>query len=275
MREIYCTESVLRQSIARAALTITIALVSVVLISAEAANAASNSTDRTSAARNIEVGKSLFEHNCVVCHGFDGSGGRGPNLHRAHLVRASDEETLRNLIKSGIPPEMPSGVFFTDDDVISLAAFVRSLGLVAASTTIGDAAHGAELFAQSGCPSCHVMAGRGNAYGPELTQVSDRRSAAYLRDAILDPARNLPTGFLMVKVMTRQGGVIEGIRVNEDVFSIQVKDSRGTYISFRKTELRKLVKLQGTTPMPSFWQVLTISDIEDLVAYLAPPSASS
>ena len=67
--------------------------------------------------QEIDQGRQAFEANCAVCHGMDASGGRGPNLQRAHIQRAPDEASLCDLIESGIPPEMPAGGFLTDVEV--------------------------------------------------------------------------------------------------------------------------------------------------------------
>jgi putative heme-binding domain-containing protein len=137
----------------------------------------------------------------------------------------------------------------------------------------GDPAHGARVFASNGCASCHIRAGRGTGLGPELTDLGDRRSAAYVREVLLDPAARLPAEFLMVRVTTRSGEATEGIRVNEDNFSIQLKDASGNLRSFEKDQLKSQERLRGQTLMPSF-KDLPPADIQDLVAYLMAPKAN-
>lgn len=220
--------------------------------------------------QEVDQGRQAFEANCAVCHGMDASGGRGPNLRRAHIQRAPDEASLCDLIESGIPPEMPAGAFLTDVEVRALVAFVRSLGQSAAAGVTGDASHGEHVFATNGCSACHILAGHGTAIGPELTDLGDRRSAAYVREVLLDPASRLPAEFLMVRVTTLSGQVAEGIRVNEDNYSIQLRDASGSLRSFEKAELRSQERLKGQTPMPSFKNLPPV-DVRDLVAYLLAP----
>jgi putative heme-binding domain-containing protein len=222
-----------------------------------------------------ELGKALFERNCTTCHGFGGTGGRGPNLTRPRLARAPDDASLRNLIKSGIPPEMPSGYFFEDADVAALASYVRSVGKVTKQQVAGNSSRGAKIFARSGCPACHIFEGKGIGFGPELTDLGIRRSSEYVHREILEPASSLPADFLMVRVITSAGQEIQGARVNEDTFSIQIKDPSGRFFSFRKSQLKQLEKLKGETPMPSFEGVLSSSELQDVVAYLLSPSDDS
>ena len=71
-----------------------------------------------------ERGFHLFLQNCAHCHGDDAHGDEGPDLHG---VTKSDEKIAR-IIQGGIKGEMPKfGAKFTEADVKSLIAFIRSL----------------------------------------------------------------------------------------------------------------------------------------------------
>jgi cytochrome c oxidase cbb3-type subunit III len=215
------------------------------------------------------AGKRLFERHCALCHGIDGKGGRGPALNRVHLAHAPDDTTLKAVIADGIPPNMPEGWFLNDEDVANLAAFVRSLSKIPSDPVPGDVARGAGVYTKSGCSGCHITAGAGVGYGPELTGIGERRSVTFLQKAISKPVAVLPEDFLLVKATTGSGETVEGIRANEDTFTIQIKDSGGHYHSLRKQDLTELKKLRGETPMPSFEGILSAAEMQDLVAYLA------
>ena len=215
------------------------------------------------------AGKKLFERYCALCHGIDGKGGRGPSLNRARLAHAPDDVALKALISDGIPPVMPEGWLFDDSDLANLVAYVRSLGKISPDPVPGDAARGADVYAKSGCSGCHILGGAGAGYGPELTGIGERRNAAFLLKAVTKPAATLPEDFMLVKATTSSGEAIEGIRANEDTFTIQIKEPSGKFHSLRKDELKELHKLRGETPMPSFEGILSASDTQDLVAYLA------
>ena len=231
---------------------------------------ASPAPNRSSTGARLELGKSLFEGNCVLCHGIGGTGGRGPGLNRARLARAADDAALRSVIANGIPPGMPSSAF-TDEQLAAVVSYVRSLGGKPTAQAPGDVTRGAEIFKRSGCSGCHIVAGKGSGYGPELTDLGQRRSAAYVRETILNPGARLPEDFLLVAVTTARGERLEGIRVNEDVYSIQLKDAAGRFYSLRKSDLKALSRLKGKTPMPSFGGVLTSVEVQDVVAYLEQP----
>ncbi len=218
---------------------------------------------------DLTAGKIMFEGHCSLCHGIDGGGGRGPNLHRPKLSRAPDDKALKSLIENGIPPGMPGGWYLSSRDIENVAAFVRGLGNIPPEQLPGDPLRGEAVYARSACATCHILAGKGVGYGPELTEVGARRGAARLREMMQNPSKTIPEGFLMIEVTMPSGQKIRGIRLNEDTFTIQLKDAQGHIYSLRRSELRELKKLRGETPMPSYEAILSAAELDDLVAYLA------
>jgi cytochrome c oxidase cbb3-type subunit 3 len=215
-----------------------------------------------------DVGRRIFESQCALCHGQKGGGGRGPALNRPKLEKAPDDAALRKLIEEG-SGDMPGAWQLHPDEVAGVAAYVRSLGQLPAEVVSGDAARGARVFASNGCTGCHIVGGEGEAFGPELTSVGARRGAGFLRQTVLKPAATLPEDFLYVSVAPAKGAAVRGVRVNEDSFTIQVRDAGGRHHSFRKTEIRELRRLNGETPMPPYEGRIGNAELDDLVAYLA------
>jgi len=217
---------------------------------------------------DLESGRRIFESQCALCHGQTGTGGRGPGLNRPKLDKAPDEEALRKLISDG-SGEMPGAWQLAAREVASVALYVRSLGKVPPEILPGDAERGARVYASKGCTGCHMIDGKGQGFGPELSNIGARRSGTHLKQTLIKPVATLPQGFLYVAAVTAAGQTVRGIRVNEDVFTIQIKDAGGRFHSFRKADLKELRRLRGESPMPSFEGSLTGAELDDLVAYLA------
>jgi cytochrome c oxidase cbb3-type subunit III len=228
----------------------------------------------------LAKGKELFAGMCSRCHGLTGGGGEGPNLNRPVLTFASDDKALLAIIRDGIPNTgMPRVRRMTDTELNSLALYVRSLGRVHGAVPKGDPEDGKAVYAKLGCSSCHTIAGEGGSFGPELTNIGAFRAADYLRQAIVDPGATLPRGvmtvpgrgfpeYLPVRVVTRDGQEVRGIRVNEDSFSIQVKDPGNRIYSFNKADLQTLEKETGQSLMPNYSGKVSGAELDDLVAYL-------
>jgi cytochrome c oxidase cbb3-type subunit 3 len=228
-----------------------------------------------------EQGKTLFQGMCARCHGIDGTGEEGPSLNRPNLTRAADDEALRTVIRDGIPDRgMPRVRRLTDNELNQLVAYVRSLGRAAPVATSGNADRGQAIYDRLGCASCHIVKGQGGSFGPELTEIGLSRGPGYLRQSFVGPAEALPRGvspvpgrgfteYLPVRVVTSDGREVLGVRINEDPFTIQLRDTSSRFHSFRKSDLKQIEKQFGKSLMPSFRGKLTDEESEDLVAFLS------
>lgn len=229
----------------------------------------------------LAKGQKLFEAHCSTCHGPKGEGSRGPTLAQPSLPRAGDDPSLVRIVQGGIPgTEMPRVMLQTGEGPY-IAAYVRKLGQIPLEKVPGDPAKGAELVKTKGaCLSCHTLDGQGIAFGPDLTNIGRRRSATFLRRSLVEPAAevpqsfepyradiSLPLNFKYVRAKTRDGKEFAGVRVNEDSYSIQLRDLTGEIHSFYKKELVELNKDQAS-PMPVFGSLLAPAELDDLVAYL-------
>jgi putative heme-binding domain-containing protein len=236
------------------------------------AGASAQRRSPTAAASNdLAAGQRIFDAQCAWCHGAGGTGGTGPDLRRTTLRHAANDRELASIVRNGIPgTEMPSfAIALTETMARQTASYVRSLGRAGGRPLPGSAQHGSAVYESNGCGGCHIVSGRGNALGPELTSIGALRGAPYLRDALIKPEAAHPPGYLVVKATTQAGNEIRGIRVNEDVFYLHVRDARGRVHTLQKSELLNVERELEATLMPSYASQITGSDLDDLVAYLA------
>jgi cytochrome c oxidase cbb3-type subunit 3 len=248
-------------------------LASALLLSGVAALAASTETTVTlpKTPADLQRGEKLFQVHCALCHGPKGDGGRGPALARAKLTRAPSDAALVKVIENGIRgTEMPGAGAMSDREMRQTAAYVRSLGKVAQNPVPGDPARGATIYLGKGnCAGCHSIRGEGAVVGPDLSTIGDSRSAAYLLESIVDPGATVPEGYLLVTVTPKSGQPLSGVRLNEDSFSIQLRDDGGRAFSFWKQDLTQVDRYRSKSPMPSYKGQLSDVELTDLVAFLA------
>jgi putative heme-binding domain-containing protein len=134
----------------------------------------------------------------------------------------------------------------------------------------GDPVRGAEIYRGKGnCTGCHAVGGEGGVSAPDLSAIGESRSAAFLRESIVNPGAAVPEGYLLVTVVPRSGPRATGVRLNEDSFSIQIRDAGGALYSFWKKDLAEIDRQRGKSPMPSYQGQLSDTELTDLVAYLA------
>jgi putative heme-binding domain-containing protein len=237
-------------------------------------------------ALSAQTPRELFVTHCAGCHGLTGEGSRGPALRVAALGRANDLESLMILLRAGIPgTEMPglAASEVADQPLRALAAYVIGLRTNTGQAATGRLGRGAELFRTKGkCLDCHRVNGEGRASGPDLTDIGRQRDPQWLRRAMVDPESALydsfagyrwtiliPDNYLLVEIATKAGERVTGSRLNEDAFSIQVRDAEGRIRSFLKPEIAELRKRWGKSAMPSYKDIFSADELDDLVGYLA------
>jgi len=229
--------------------------------------------------QDLENGQQLFQTLCARCHGILGEGGEGPSLKRAQLSYATDDDTLVSIIVGGIPGTgMPGSRQLRGGDERDVAAYVRSLGQLPEEPMPGDPTAGQLVYQDAGnCSSCHILDGEGTGIGPELSNVGLRRNVAYLRQSVINPEADQPrlvdrfrgtlNAFLTVRIVSERG-TYEGMRVNEDAFTVQMRDVAGNFYSFDKADLISYEKALGHSFMPGYSAALSEVQIDDVVSYL-------
>ena len=80
---------------------------------------------------------------------------------------------------------------------------------------------------------------RGGRLGPDLTRIGVQRSHAALTREIRHAVRVGLPAFETVTIVTKDGQRVRGAKKAEDVFSIQVMDTRERIQGYRKSDLRK------------------------------------
>ncbi len=218
---------------------------------------------------DIEYGLRLYRSTCVTCHAESGAGVPEVNLSMA-TPRAQTDAMLSGIIRMGIEgTAMPPGEY-SDSELTALVAYVRTMGeLDLSSVRIGDAGSGESIVMGKGdCTRCHRLHQRGSlGLAPELTALGATRTAGSLEAALLAPDDAMLPINRPVRVVLSDGTVVNGRRLNEDTYSVQLIDDDGALRSFDKTTLRDFTIVK-TSPMPSFADTLTTQEIADVVAYL-------
>jgi alcohol dehydrogenase (cytochrome c) len=216
---------------------------------------------------SIRNGMALYRVRCADCHGLDAAGYRGPDLVAAMAGGMTDERIFQT-IRKGVPgTEMPSTTE-PDDDILLLIAYLRNLGSVPApETPIGNVDNGARLFAAQ-CATCHRVSGRGGRLGPDLSKIGASRSRSALAREIRTPSEWIPPAYETVTVVTKDGQRVRGTKKNEDVYSIQVMDTRERIQGFLKSNVQD-VTYEKSSLMPEFTAArLNDRDLSDVIGYL-------
>ncbi|MGH9851924.1 MAG: c-type cytochrome, partial [Blastocatellia bacterium] len=137
----------------------------------------------------------------------------------------------------------------------------------ASEPATGDAAAGALVYQRNGCASCHSINGKGGFLGPDLSDIGAKRAVRHLRQSLLEPNADLPLDYRTVEVISITGKSSSGIHLNEDEYSLHLRDMKGDLRSFMKSEIKE-IKLPRESLMPDY-KSLSKDELENLVGYLS------
>jgi putative heme-binding domain-containing protein len=217
---------------------------------------------------DIAHGATVYTARCVTCHGTQGDGIGGVNLRSGKFRNAVIDRDLERFIRTGSPAGMPA--FALDaGDMAGVIAYLRNMNVFdAAAVRTGDVSRGRAIFIGKGaCTGCHRVGATGSVAGPDLSDIGAVRSAGSLQRSLLEPTGQMMPINRPVRVISKDGAVVNGRRLNEDTYSLQMIDESGRLRSFIKTDLKEYT-ISNTSPMPSFKDTLSSDELADVLAYL-------
>ena len=224
--------------------------------------------DSQYAEADIAYGATLYTSKCVSCHGTGGDAIGGVNLRSGTFRNAVIDRDLERFIRTGSTAGMPA--FALDNaDMAGIVAYLRNMNAFdTAPEKTGDAARGRDLFTGKGaCTGCHRVGAAGSRVAPNLSDIGAARSAGSLQRSLVDPSSQMMPINRPVRVITKDGTTINGRRLNEDTYSVQIIDDRERFHSLVKADIREL-RISTTSPMPSYKGTLSDGEMADVLAYL-------
>jgi putative heme-binding domain-containing protein len=221
---------------------------------------------------DIEEGGRLYRINCIGCHGPEGNLVTGIDLGRNRFRRVSSDEEIVDAIMNGVP-----GTGMPPNAIVRLRAFNvvaylhnmnATSGARSVAAATGDAARGKALFEGKGmCNTCHRVRGEGSRSGPDLSEAGLTLRAIEIETSILDPDAGSSTSSPAFRAVKKDGTVISGLLLNQDMFTVQMLDANGALASLQRSDLRESGLLKNS-PMPSYKDKLTPQELADLIAYV-------
>ena len=235
-----------------------------------AAASAQSSADHQYTSADIEAGSRLYANQCALCHGANGDGVNGIDLRRGVFRRSVSDEDVAGVISNGIASVGMPSFKFQPTELTAVLAFIRA-GFDPSGTAvrIGRPDKGKALFAgKGGCATCHRVNGVGPRTAPDLSDIGAVRTPSALQRSLMNPTSAMLPINRPVRAVTKDGRTIQGRRLNEDTYTVQLIDDKEQLVTLVKADLRTY-ELGKTSPMPTAAaKSLTSEDVADLVAYL-------
>lgn len=198
-------------------------------------------------------GKTIFETkgNCVSCHAVNGAGGTtGPDLGGGRGGRGG---------AAAVVPAPPAP-----------GAGAPPAGAPPAAGAAGGRGRGGAPGAPPAAPGAPAAAARGAVPAPPAAAGGGQGNAApdprQIERSIVDPNAEIAPQYRVYQIVTRTNVTARGTLLNQDTFSVQMRDSNDKLMSFWKQDLREFGF--APSPMPSYRDRLTPQETADVVSYL-------
>ena len=217
---------------------------------------------------DIAYGATLYASRCITCHGAQGDAIGGVNLRSGTFRNAVIDRDLERFIRAGSPAGMPAFALDTGD-MAGIIAYLRNMNAFDATTVkTGDVTRGRTVFGgKGGCTGCHRVGATGSIVGPNLSDVGAIRSAGSLQRSLVDPGSQMMPINRPVRLVRKDGTIVNGRRLNEDTYSVQIVDEAGNLKSFAKADLKEYT-VSTSSSMPSYRNTLSSDELADVLAYL-------
>lgn len=206
---------------------------------------------------------------CAGCHGTDARGTQqGPGLAGNLSVRRRSMQSLRNVIRRGIPAAGMPAFDLPDATVEALAAMVASLNASAADAKVpGDQAAGKEFFFGKGqCATCHMVYGQGSPIGPDLSSIAREMTVDQIREALLKPEARIAPGYELVSVQLRSGQTLRGFARSRSSFELALQDLKGGIHPILLDQVSRLAEEKRSLMYPL---EAGENDLQNLIAFLS------
>jgi cytochrome c oxidase cbb3-type subunit III len=217
------------------------------------------------------AGGSLFQQNCAFCHGRDAGGGEtGPDLTRSKLVAADvGGDKISDVVLHGRADKGMPAFSFSSEQVAGLVAFIHAQkdkamaqsgkrkGVDVSDLQTGNVEEGKAYFnGPGGCSTCHSPTG-------DLAGVASRHEGLELEERMLYP-KDVKS---KVTVTLPSGEKVAGTLAYLDEFTVGLRDTAGTYRSWRVSDVKYAVDAPVEAHVALFPKY-TDADIHNLMAYI-------
>ncbi|OYW10285.1 MAG: hypothetical protein B7X34_04935, partial [Acidobacteriia bacterium 12-62-4] len=222
-----------------------------------------------------------YKKYCAACHADSATGtDRGPTLVDTRSLRARSQEQIRSVIRNGTQGGMPAFAL-PAKELDELAAAVHSWNASAFDAhPAGDRAAGEQIF-QKQCQSCHTVAGKGGANGPDLSAAGRELTVKEMEQSLVNPSSrkgqrsgaSCPSWafcpddpWAVVTARLHDGRSLRGFARSRGQHDLQLQTLDGKMVSLTAAEYAKL-DFEKASLMPAFPGAA--KERQDLIAYMS------
>ncbi len=136
------------------------------------------------------------------------------------------------------------------------------------SAVEGNVHHGEGVFKSRACMTCHSIDRSKQLLGPDLSGIGTLLQGEQLLESIIDPNRNIKTGFDHIQIKKNDGTIIDGRMVTSNKEYIVMMTIGNEEIKIGRKDIQSSDMIKTSLMPEGLLNGLTDSDIKDLLGYL-------
>ena len=136
-----------------------------------------------------------------------------------------------------------------------------------ALTAAGEIERGRKVFKQH-CSACHRIDGVGFDVGPDLLDLSGRRTKGFMLTAIIDPDANITAGYEEYLIQTRDGRTFSGVIAEDSPTSVTLRRKEGDADTLLRTNIAEVLASTVSAMPEGLEEEIGMQEMADLLEYL-------
>ena len=131
----------------------------------------------------------------------------------------------------------------------------------------GDPERGAKVFEKALCLKCHRYGARGEALGPDMTNIRQRYQLKELVEAMVFPSQAVADQYTTIQIRTRDGETYSGVTAN-DGDQLIVLQANAEKVRIDRSAIVETTPRRKSVMRDGLLEPLTREEVVDLFAYL-------
>ncbi|ULQ53140.1 PVC-type heme-binding CxxCH protein [Flavihumibacter fluvii] len=127
---------------------------------------------------------------------------------------------------------------------------------------------GKEVFMNS-CSTCHMVAGKGYDFGPDLSEIGTKLPKEGLLESIVHPSAAIGFGYEGWSFTLKDGTAFSGIIVSKTETDIEVKFPGGSRKKFKSGTVQTMTEMKSSMMTEGLYENISNQDLANLLDYLA------
>ena len=142
--------------------------------------------------------------------------------------------------------------------------------LISQVAQVGDAQRGQIIYNRANlqCNNCHLVAGEGKNFGPDLTSLGTYMTPQSILESLLNPNTDIKQGYETVLVKKKDNSIVSGLLQRETEEATLLRLPGGTIVSVPNDEIESIENSEYSLMPAGLTTLLRRDEFVDLMRYL-------